>query len=136
MTASYDVIVIGAGTAGVPAAIEAAARGLSVALLEAGSDIGGTLHLSTASISAAGTSIQQRAGIEDSPDRHFADYLRINHGTGNPDLVRRWIDGAAETVDWLLSIGWSCTPAEPVFAMEHGLAAWGELPISPSASRP
>ena len=33
-------------------------------------------------------------------------------------------------------IGVSTRAAAAVFAMEHGLAAWGELPISPSASRP
>jgi fumarate reductase flavoprotein subunit len=117
----FDVIIVGAGTAGLPAALAAAERGLSVALVEAAEDIGGTLHLSTASISAAGTAIQAQAGVEDSVELHYADYLRINHGTGDRGLVRRWIDDAAETIAWLQSIGWSCTPGEPVFALEHDL---------------
>jgi fumarate reductase flavoprotein subunit len=118
---SYDVIVIGAGTAGIPAAIEAASRGLTVALVEAANDIGGTLHLSTASISAAGTSIQARSGIADSVEDHYADYLRINHGTGRRDLVRRWIEGAADAIEWLQAIGWSATSDTAVFAAEHDL---------------
>jgi fumarate reductase flavoprotein subunit len=118
---TYDVIVIGAGTAGIPAAVEAAARGLNVALIEAADDIGGTLHLSTASISAAGTSIQARSGIEDSVEDHYADYLRINHGTGERALVRSWIENAAEAVEWLQSIGWAAEPDTAVFAMEHDL---------------
>lgn len=121
--ACYDVIVVGAGTAGIPAALGAAERGLSVALVEAASDIGGTLHLSTASISAAGTGIQARNGIEDSTELHYADYLRINHGTGHAPLVRRWIDEAAQTVDWLHAIGWSADPDTAVFAHEHDLYA-------------
>ncbi|PEQ11366.1 hypothetical protein B2G71_17590 [Novosphingobium sp. PC22D] len=120
---NHDVIVVGAGTAGIPAALEAAKRGLRVALVEAADDIGGTLHLSTASISAAGTSIQQRNAIADSPDGHFADYQRINHGTGFAPLVRRWVDEAPETIEWLLSIGWRSDPDTAVFAPEHDLYA-------------
>jgi fumarate reductase flavoprotein subunit len=119
--ASYDVIVIGGGTAGIPAALGAAERGLRVAVVEAAADIGGTLHLSTASISAAGTSIQTKHGVEDSTELHFADYLRINHGTGQAELVQRWIDEAAQTIDWLQSIGWSANPDAAVFAQEHDL---------------
>ena len=33
-------------------------------------------------------------------------------------------------------IGVSTRAAAAVFAMEHGLAAWGELPIAPTAGRP
>jgi len=121
MQHSFDVIVVGAGTAGVPAALAAAERGLNVALIEAADDIGGTLLLSGGSISAAGTPMQRAAGIEDSPEDHFADALRINHGTGDHVLLRDWINRAPETIEWLLSIGWTCTPFEPVFAPEHEL---------------
>ncbi|KQN00675.1 hypothetical protein ASE85_08465 [Sphingobium sp. Leaf26] len=117
----FDVIVVGAGTAGVPAAVAAAERGLHVALVEAAGDIGGTLVLSGGSISAAGTPMQNAAGVEDSTDKHFADALRINHGTGDHVLLRAWIDRAAGMIDWLLDHGWTCTPFEPVFAPEHDL---------------
>ncbi|MFC3443701.1 FAD-dependent oxidoreductase [Sphingobium rhizovicinum] len=121
MSQTFDVIVVGAGTAGVPAAVAAAERGLRVALVEAAQDIGGTLVLSGGSISAAGTPMQKAAGVEDSTDAHFADALRINHGTGDHVLLRAWIDRAADTIDWLLDKGWTCTPFEPVFAPEHDL---------------
>ena len=104
-----------------PAAIAAADRGLRVALIEAADRLGGALFLSSASISAAGTSIQAAAGVEDDPQAHFADCLRINHGTGDHALIRRWTDGAAAMVEWLVSIGWTCTPEQPVFAPEHEL---------------
>jgi fumarate reductase flavoprotein subunit len=117
----YDLIVVGAGTAGVPAALGAVARGLKVCLVEAADEIGGTLRLSSASISAAGVSIQSAAGVADDRERHFRDCLRINHGTGDHALLRSWVDQAGEAVDWLLSIGWTCTPNAPVFAPEHDL---------------
>jgi fumarate reductase flavoprotein subunit len=118
---SYDVIIVGAGTAGIPAALVAGKRGLSVALVEAADQIGGTLHLSTASISAAGTSIQARQGVVDSADDHFADYQRINHGTGNAVLVRKWMDQAADTIEWMISMGWSAREDVAMFAPEHDL---------------
>jgi fumarate reductase flavoprotein subunit len=118
---NYDVIVVGAGTAGIPAALGAAERGLKVALVEAGSTIGGTLQLSSASISAAGTSLQSAAGITDTPEAHFQDAMRINHGTGEHRLLKMWTEEAAAAVEWLLSIGWSCTPSEAVFSPEHDL---------------
>ncbi|MFD2134859.1 FAD-dependent oxidoreductase [Novosphingobium resinovorum] len=109
----YDVIVVGAGTAGIPAALGAVERGLKVALVEAAADIGGTLHLSSASISAGGTDLQRRAGIADSAGDHFADALRINHGTGDHVLLRKWTEEAGPMVDWLESIGWTCMDGVP-----------------------
>ena len=50
----YDVIIVGAGTSGLPAAICAAERGARVLVVEAAADIGGTLHWSSAQMSAAG----------------------------------------------------------------------------------
>jgi fumarate reductase flavoprotein subunit len=118
---TFDLIVVGAGTAGLPAAICAAERGLRVALVEAAGEIGGTLHLSSASISAAGTSIQAKAGVQDSPESHFNNCLRMNHGTGDLALLKMWTEKAADTVEWLLSLGWACDPHEPVLAYEHDL---------------
>ena len=61
-----DTIIIGAGTAGIPAAIFAAERGLKVLVIEKASVIGGTLFVSTGQISGAGTVFQERKGIKDS----------------------------------------------------------------------
>jgi fumarate reductase flavoprotein subunit len=51
----FDVVVIGAGTAGLATAIFSAQRGARVLLLEAAPDIGGTLHVTGGQLSAAGT---------------------------------------------------------------------------------
>ena len=76
----WDVIVVGAGTAGIPTAIFAGQRGARVLLVEADSRIGGTLHWSTGQMTAAGTKLQKRLGIEDHPDWHFDDCMRISRG--------------------------------------------------------
>ena len=97
----FDVVVIGAGTAGIPCALSAAAGGARVLLVEKDSRIGGTLHVSGGHIAAAGARRQAERGIVDSPETHFQDILRISGGTAREDLIRIVVEHAAETVDWL-----------------------------------
>ena len=69
-----DVVIIGSGATGMPAAIVAREAGSSVIVIEAEADIGGHAICSGANIPlGGGTSIQKRAGIEDSPDLVFRD---------------------------------------------------------------
>jgi len=116
---SYDLIVIGAGTAGLPAAICAAQRGANVLVLEAAADIGGTLHWSSAQMSAAGPKRQKAKGIDDHPDLHFADVMRISNGNANPVLVRIAVDEAAATLDWLDDHGFDFDPVCPTLFYGH-----------------
>lgn len=101
----YDLIVIGAGTAGLPAAIFAARRGARVLLLDAAKDIGGTLHLASGQIAAAGSRTQIAKGIKDSPNAHYAEVMKLTHGLADPHIVRRTVDEAPATVNWLLDAG-------------------------------
>ena len=69
-----DVIVIGSGAAGLPAAIAAIDNGVSVIVVEANYDIGGHAILSGGNTPlGGGTSAQKKYGIEDSPDLVFSD---------------------------------------------------------------
>jgi len=115
----YDVIVIGAGSAGLPLAIRAAERGGQVLQVEADYRIGGTLHWSSGQISAAGTRLQRSQGIEDSPDEHFRDAQRIAHGRIDPVVLRLFVDQAAATIDWLMDLGFAPAPGTPVAGEAH-----------------
>ena len=115
----WDVIVVGAGSAGLPAAIFAAQRGAKVLQIEADTRIGGTLHWSSGQISAAGTSLQKKLGIDDSPDEHYEDAQRIVKGTIDPVLGRLAIDNAAATLEWLLSCGFQPEDGTPLHTMGH-----------------
>ncbi len=55
----YDVIVVGAGTAGLPTAINATEREARILLLDKSDDIGGTLHVTAGQMSAAPTECQR-----------------------------------------------------------------------------
>src|ERR1700719_4516102 len=66
---SADVVVIGAGATGIPAAIEAVENGASVILIEQNYDVGGHAIQSGAELGlAGGNSLQKKNGIEDSPE--------------------------------------------------------------------
>lgn len=118
-TTDWDVIVIGAGSAGLPLAIRAAERGGRVLQLEADYRIGGTLHWSSGQIAAAGTRLQKRFGIADSPDEHYRDAQRIAHGTIDPVVLRLFVDHAAAAVDWLMDLGFEPAPGTPVAGEAH-----------------
>lgn len=136
-----DFLIIGAGAAGVPAAIHAGAGGGKVVLVEKASRAGGTFYLSSGQMSAAGTRIQAEKGIDDSPEKHFDDIMRINRGTANPDVVRLAVENAADTLHWLLDNGLEVLPEHPVIHYGHepyltprtywaeagGLAVWEVL---------
>jgi len=105
-----DVVVVGGGASGLSAAIEAATAGADVLVLEKNSEPGGSSRLSVGSINAAGSILQKRAGIVDTPDEHFED---MDHFMGpfasreNRALRRLLVDHAADSLHWLMGLGLS-----------------------------
>lgn len=115
----WDLIVVGGGNAGMPAAIFAAQRGARVLIVEAAGILGGTLHLSSGQMSAAGTKLQKSKGIEDSAQLHYDDVMRISKGTADPELVRLAVFNAGETFDWLMDHGFDVYPEHPITGTTH-----------------
>jgi fumarate reductase flavoprotein subunit len=119
MSDHWDAIIVGAGTAGLPAAIFASERSEKVLVLDAAPEIGGTLHLSSGQMSAAGTRLQKEKGIEDSPALHIEDIMRISKSTADRKLAGLAVDHAADTLDWLETIGFEPLPDHPVKGQAH-----------------
>lgn len=115
----WDLIVLGAGTAGMPAAIFAARAGARVLVIEATSVIGGTLDRSTGQISASGTVWQRAKGIVDTPDAHYLDHMRLNDWSSDPGITRRFVDEAPATLNWLAKEGFSVLDGDPVKGRGH-----------------
>ncbi|MEQ9444518.1 MAG: FAD-dependent oxidoreductase, partial [Rhodospirillaceae bacterium] len=84
----WDLIIVGGGTAGMPAALFAADRGAKVLVIDKAPQLGGTMDRSTGQVAASGTVWQKEQGIEDSPDAHYDDVMRINRNTSDPALTR------------------------------------------------
>ena len=119
MSNQWDILIVGAGTTGMPAAIKASERGAKILVIDVADQVGGTLHLSAGSFSGAGSKLQKSKGIEDTPEKHFQECLRINHGTGDFDKMRMWQDNAGETLDWLMDLGLEYPEDQPMAAAGH-----------------
>ncbi|HSI40730.1 MAG TPA: FAD-dependent oxidoreductase [Xanthobacteraceae bacterium] len=104
--ASADVIVVGAGGAGMAAALTAAEAGAKVLILEQLSGPDGTTSRAVGSFAAAATSLQRRAGIADTAG-DFAEDMAKAHAlaVGAPELRAMYAEHSGETVDWLESLG-------------------------------
>ncbi len=100
-----DVVVIGAGGAGMAAAIQAADDGATVVVLEKMNYAGGNTVRSEGGMNAAGTASQAALGIEDSPEVMIEDTMVGGKNLSNPELVRFMAENSAATVDWLTSLG-------------------------------
>ena len=110
-----DIVVIGSGATGLPAAIVAREAGSSVILVEAEADIGGHAIISGGNIPlGGGTSVQKKYGIEDSPDLLFRDLTdwSVVGPNGFPDyryndreIIRAFADNSALTFEWLVAHG-------------------------------
>ncbi len=116
---TWDVVVVGAGAAGMSCALEAAQRGLRVLVLERSERTGGALHWSGGHMSAAGCRRQRQAGIEDTPQQHAQEILEINGHTGDGDLIRLATEEAPKTVDWLEDNGFVFAPECPRIVHGH-----------------
>ncbi|MEM8587611.1 MAG: FAD-binding protein [Pseudomonadota bacterium] len=119
MSISTDLLIIGAGTAGLPAAIEASNAGAHVVLVEQTDRIGGTLHVSAAQMSGAGTRLQAARGIADSPQAHYEDVMRISRGTAHAGLARKAVGLGGSTIDWLMDNGFDMAPECPAILHFH-----------------
>jgi fumarate reductase flavoprotein subunit len=116
-----DLVIIGAGLAGLAAAITSADAGASVIVVDKHYKIGGSAMGAGGSFSAAGSRLQREKKIDDSPARHFEDANRIGKGKADPALLRLYTEQAAPTQEWLESLGVEFNPAGPRMAPEHEL---------------
>lgn len=114
-----DVLIVGAGTAGIPCALEALAAGARVLLVDKADRVGGTLHLSGGHMSAAGTRRQRERGVVDDPADHLVDVERISRGAGRRDLIGLAVREAPGTVDWLDALGFPFDPVTPRIVYGH-----------------
>jgi succinate dehydrogenase/fumarate reductase flavoprotein subunit len=100
-----DVVVVGAGISGTPAAMKAAEMGAGVRILEKGPTFG--THR-TGGFAAFGTKAQKAAGIELSEELRERILLDLWGSTmafqGRLPLSALWLRHSAEVADWLADI--------------------------------
>jgi fumarate reductase flavoprotein subunit len=95
------VLIVGAGAAGLIAALTLSEAGIEPVVIERDAVPSGSTALSAGLIPAAGTRFQRARGIEDSATLFADDIARKAHGEADGTLVRAAAEGAGPAVEWL-----------------------------------
>ncbi len=102
---TVDVLVIGAGSSGLNAAIAAKRAGAKVVLIEKHSYAGGNSMLAAGGYNATGTPEQAKKGIKDSVELYVKDTMKGGRGKNDPKLVQILAEESAAGVKWLEDMG-------------------------------
>ena len=106
VTLDCDVVIIGAGGAGLTAAVRAAQQGAKVLVLEKMPMVGGNSLKASGGMNCADTKFQAAQGITDSGVQEFIeDTMNGGHQLNDLALVTTLAENSAEAVEWLESIG-------------------------------
>ncbi len=105
LKSKYDVVIVGAGGAGMSAALAAKEKGLKPVILEKMPVAGGNTLKASSGMNASETKVQKKAGVKDSNDKFYKETLEGGHGTNDKKMLRFFVDHSASAVDWLDGMG-------------------------------
>jgi predicted oxidoreductase len=101
---AVDAIVVGAGLSGLSAAIEMGRAGVEVLVVDMNSVAGGHAVLA-GGVTLVGTPIQEKAGVNDSPDLAYRDWMEWTD-EGDPVWTRYYAENSRAMIyDWLTAMG-------------------------------
>ena len=98
---TYDAVVLGAGPAGLIAAITAHDAGAKVVVLEKRDRPDGNAIFALGSICGWGTRHQAEQGIKDTADDFYAMMMDVSKQMGDKALNRCYTDNISAGIDWL-----------------------------------
>ena len=99
---TVPILIIGAGACGLVAGMTAREAGAEVMVLERDAKPTGSSTLSTCLIPAAGTKLQKKEGVTDTPEKFAADLIAKAKNKNDPDMALWVAQESAPTVDWLM----------------------------------
>ena len=97
MAEDTDILIVGAGAAGVAAAIEAEQSGANVKLIDQLSYLGGAARVSGGGCIAVGTQLQASMGIQDTVEQAVSDWLGCN-GVDDEPWARYYLSRSLKEV--------------------------------------
>lgn len=116
---SYDLIVVGGGASGFAAACESSLKGKSVIVIEKGDHIGGSGNYIEGAF-AVGSSLQkQHEDYHLTKDDALKEELSYSHYKADTNTWKQFIEGSAEMIDWLTSLGVNYLGVEPLGSGER-----------------
>ena len=138
-TQTFDVVVAGAGIAGLTAALSAAEAGASVALIEkapAFSARGGD-------VTALNSRLHEQLGIRVDPERIIRDLMKVQGGRIHHHVVRLWADNSARVMNWAMDMvegegleTFLVMPTEPTLIIDRWPNPGGTARNTPTSTPP
>lgn len=110
VTLDTDVVVVGAGAAGLSAGLTAVQNGQSVIVLEKMGVVGGASAMAGAGTMATGSTWQKEDGYEDSPEKLVEDMMANGHNKNDRATVELFANTIGEAFDWLVSEDGAAVP--------------------------
>lgn len=110
MTMEADVVVVGAGAAGLSAGLKAAQDGKNVIILEKMGVIGGASAMAGSGTMATGSTWQKEDGYEDSPEQLVEDMMENGHNKNDRATVELFANTIGEAFDWLVDENGAAVP--------------------------
>ncbi|MEE8716808.1 MAG: FAD-binding protein [Coriobacteriales bacterium] len=96
-TDACDLLIVGAGCAGMAAAATASDLGLNFILVDRAQVVPETREY----LGAVNSADVKAAGCEVNPGKILNEISRYSSGKCNRDLVRMWVEDSSEMIDWL-----------------------------------
>jgi fumarate reductase flavoprotein subunit len=99
-TVTSDVVVVGAGIAGVIAALSAAESGASVALIEKA----GSISARGGDNTAINSRLHEKVGITIDADKIIHDLMKVQGGRIHQHMLRLWARNSGKVMNWAMDI--------------------------------
>lgn len=129
VTLEADVVIIGAGGAGLAAAVTAHEKGASVIVIEKMPKVGGNTILAGGALNAVDDRSETAIANNDSVEWHYTQTLEGGDNQGDPLLVHTLVRNAWDGVEWLMGMGMEFQ--EGTFTVAGGLWPRAHKPVEP-----
>ena len=133
-TLEADVVVIGAGGAGLAAAITAEQNGAKVIVVEKMPKVGGNTILAGGAVNAVEDRSEFAIKQNDSVQWHFEQTYSGGDYQGDPELIMTLVQNAYDGIQWTKSLGMEWYGEEAVFTVSGGLWPRAWKPMMPAAT--
>lgn len=133
-TLTTDVVVIGAGGAGLAAAISAQQNGANVIIVEKMPKVGGNTILAGGAVNAVEDRSEFAIKQNDSVFWHYTQTMSGGDYQGDPELVMTLVSNAYDGIQWTKELGMEWLGEEAVFTVSGGLWPRAWKPVMPAGT--